>query len=160
MARTYTITAEEAKKSLSYDPDTGVFTWLERRMRSAAGSVAGSVHPRGYRRIGVRGSVVYAHRLAWVMHYGKEPVGEIDHINGIKDDNRIANLRDVPQKVNNQNKRESSLAGVVPSINGQWCATFIYEGRVLRIGTFATQEEAAAMRLHLKKKLFEGCAHW
>jgi len=160
MAKTYAITAEKAREVLSYDPDTGLFTWLERRRRSDAGSQAGSVHTSGYRRIGVRGSLVYAHRLAWVMHHGREPEGEIDHLNGNRDDNRIANLRDVKPQLNKQNRRSSGLPGVKAANSGKWRAVIKFGGSTIASTGFDTEEEASALYLELKKRLHDGCSHW
>jgi hypothetical protein len=57
----------------------------------------------GYLRITVLGKSYYAHRLAWFYMNGEWP-DQIDHINGIKSDNRIENLRNVTVQQNNQNK--------------------------------------------------------
>jgi len=62
----------------------------------------------GYLRITVLGKSYYAHRLAWMYVHGKLPSGEIDHINGIKQDNRIENLRDLKSISNANNKTRAS----------------------------------------------------
>jgi len=56
--------------------------------------MAGSVHSTGYVRIGVDGGKYTAHCLAWLYTHGVWPSDQIDHINGNRSDNRIANLRE------------------------------------------------------------------
>lgn len=73
------------KDLLNYNHETGDFHWKE------TGRKAGYVDGRGFRKIESKGKVVRAHYLAWEIHYG-EPAGEIYHINGNTDDNRISNL--------------------------------------------------------------------
>lgn len=86
------LTLERVKELLHYDQETGLFYWNAKRGRCAKLSVAGSWNSYGYRRIKVDGRGYPAHRLAWLHVHGRWPQGEIDHINGIKHDNRIANL--------------------------------------------------------------------
>lgn len=84
------------QQALAYDPATGVFTWRIRPSgRARAGAPAGGLTSEGYLIIGYRGAHVLAHRLAWAFHTGRMPVGVMDHINGIRTDNRISNLREV-----------------------------------------------------------------
>lgn len=83
------------KELLHYDPNTGIFTWrVNRRGRFARkGSVAGTVDFNGYIAMGVDNRRYYAHRLAWLYVFGYYPPEDTDHINEIKTDNRIVNLR-------------------------------------------------------------------
>jgi hypothetical protein len=164
MASRYTITLEEAQQHLTFDPDTGIFSWNKAKGRLVkAGDVAGSVHRSGYRRIGICGALVYAHRLAWLMHYGEEPADMIDHINGNRDDNRIANLRHANALINSQNakrgrpNRTSGLLGVFSDANGAtWSVHIEFMGKTVRTGSFATIEEAHERYLELKRRLHDG----
>jgi hypothetical protein len=94
------------KNFLHYDPETGVFKWKDTfGWRAKQGTVAGSVKASGYIYIRLKLKQYRAHRLAWLYTYGKFPEDQIDHINGIKNDNRIINLRAVSDKENSRNLR-------------------------------------------------------
>src|SRR5689334_22074801 len=107
---------ELLRKLLDYDPETGLFRWKARSPAMfdgnatrcnrwngrLAGKEAGNVRGDGYRSIDVGNIKYLAHRLAWALHHGEEPI-EIDHINGDRGDNRYANLREVTRTENNMN---------------------------------------------------------
>ena len=92
------------KVLLEYNPDTGELTWRISSGKAKRSSVAGCVI-KGYRKIGIQGRYFPAHRLAWLIHHGVDPVSDLDHINGDRDDNRIANLRIATQSQNMHNRR-------------------------------------------------------
>jgi hypothetical protein len=109
--------ADYVRGRLDYDPETGKFTWKARVVRSAddkrwnaryAGEVAGSIKNNGYRRIGIDGKYYGAARLAWLIVHGEWPQNEIDHINRIRTDDRIVNLRDVTPTENNNNRSDNN----------------------------------------------------
>jgi hypothetical protein len=88
------LTQEDLKKFLHYDPETGVFTWIAKPAKKiVVGTVAGNPLPNGYLRISLNKKEQYSHRLAWLYSYGHMPPDQIDHINGVRDDNRLTNLR-------------------------------------------------------------------
>lgn len=155
-------TLDRLKENLSYDPETGNFTWLIGGGRNTSGTVAGWVSDR-YVCIGVLKRTVRAHRLVWFWHHGKWPEHGIDHINGNRLDNRIENLRDVPQKTNNQNwlraRKDSlcGLAGIRKSKYSSWTAAIFADGKRRHLGSFKTQEEAHDAYMKAKRELHEGC---
>lgn len=161
------LTRERLAELLSYDPDTGVFI---RRVsvsnnKIKAGSIAGSRNNQGYLTIMVDGRARKAHRLAWLYVHGRWPADQLDHINGVKDDNRIANLREATHSINMHNQRvahknniSSGLLGVAWFENSQkWVAKLSLRGRRLHLGYFNTKEEAHAAYLAAKRRLHEGC---
>ena len=89
-----TLTAARLRELLQYDPETGVFTRLVKTSNGIkVGDVAGTADARGYILIRVDGWLHLAHRLAWLHMTCEWPKGMIDHINGVRDDNRWSNLR-------------------------------------------------------------------
>ncbi len=102
------LTHDRVKEVLHYDPETGKFIWTAKRMgRSASGKLAGSVRPDGYLAIQIDGVLCFAHRLAWFYTHGEWPDNHIDHINRVRTDNRINNLRVASDKLNQQNRSVS-----------------------------------------------------
>lgn len=102
------VTYEMVAALLDYDAETGVFTWKKSRSRATKGQEAGTVNSKGYRKISINGRQIYAHRLAWLLAKGEWPKDVINHKNGNKLDNRLANLEDIPH---GQNTRHGFLAG-------------------------------------------------
>lgn len=157
------LTADRLREVLRYDPETGVFTWLVCMSNARSGAVAGGVRADGYWRIGVDKIVYLAHRLAWLYVNGEWPSNQIDHIDGSRSNNRINNLRDVSNDVNQQNRRwarsdniSSGLIGVGMK-RGKWRARIQVGGVLRQIGTFDTPEEAHAAYLDAKRRLHVGC---
>ena len=132
----------ELSKVLRYDPESGNFYWKNQWSRS--GKLAGDPHNMGYWNIRVKGKAYLAHRLAWFFVYGKWPVNIIDHRDRNKRNNRIENLRDTNQSINqyNQKIRNNSASGYkgVTLHQGRWKVR--RSGKY--IGMFGTPEEAAA----------------
>lgn len=89
------------KALLHYDPETGIFTWRSKRPGVRPSLIAGCKSKNGYVIIGIDGKEYYAHRLAWIYMNGQIPNGSnVDHTNGSRQDNRIANLRLETQSCN------------------------------------------------------------
>lgn len=136
---------------LSFDPDTGIFKWnISRGGLARCGSIAGSAPNKkdGYIRIAFDGTLYLAHRLAWTYVYGAMPSDEIDHINGIRCDNRIANLRNVVRTQNNYNrKRQSNNSSGYKGVSWvkraqRWRAVLVCSGKQIHIGTYSDLDEA------------------
>ena len=95
---------DEIRAVFDYDPDTGVIRWKVPRYRKIkAGQVAGALRPDGYLFIGYKYENVLAHRIAWAHYHGRDSLMVMDHINGDRADNRIANLREVTFRGNRLN---------------------------------------------------------
>ena len=150
---------------LRYDPQSGDFIWLENRGRSGKkGDRAGTITRDGYVRIRSSGVNMLAHRLAWLFVYGSWPKLCIDHIDGDRSNNRIANLRDVSLGVNQQNRRHampnnktSGLLGVsFQSNRGLWVASIGVNGKRKHLGRFSSPQDAYLAYLTAKRQFHEG----
>jgi hypothetical protein len=142
------IDVETLKAHLHYDPLTGIFTRLiTTSHRNVAGQVSGGYGARGYYRVSVLGRRYYAHRLAWFYMHGEWPQ-EIDHINGKRDDNRIANLRPANREQNCANvPAKSSNSSGYKNVSfdrktGKWMARGRANGKRKNLGLFDTPEAA------------------
>jgi hypothetical protein len=159
------LTAQRLRELLHFNCETGVFTRLvATAQRSKIGDIAGSIHSSGYVHIKILGECYKAHRLAWLYVYGTWPIYEIDHIDGNPGNNSIANLRDIPHKINAQNMRSHSktnkvgLLGVSKGKRGKnWCAQIGIDGEIIHIGTFQTPHLAHAAYLEKKREIHVGC---
>lgn len=147
------------KSLLAYDPETGIFTRLGSSGGRPEGSVAGSLKSNGYIYLSVDGKRVLAHRAAWFMVHGEIPEFDIDHIDGDRTNNRIANLRKATRAENMQNERKarannlsSGLLGVSFSkAAGRWMAGIRIAGRRKYLGLFDTPELAHQAYLNAKR---------
>lgn len=157
------VSAEQSiREALDYDPITGRLTWrVNVGTRGFAGREAGHFdRHHGYMNVQVKGMGYRSHRVAWLLYYGNWPVGQIDHINGNKTDNRIVNLRDVTQSQNLFNKPSYSRAtspfkGVsYRKDNSKWRAVIQRDGKSLSVGHFLCEREAALAYNYAAEKLF------
>lgn len=152
------LTQERLKEVLNYDADTGVFTWAIKRTNSVyIGKVAGSPQI-GYISIRIDNKLYLAHRLAWLYVYGYFPKNHTDHINNIRDDNRICNLREATAAENLQNypaTRKNSKTGMigVSKKRKKYRARLMLNRKEIYLGVFDTPEEAQAAYISAKEKL-------
>jgi hypothetical protein len=125
---------------------TGLFYWRVSRGGMAAGAEAGSPTMHGYRAIAIDGFDYSAHRLAWLYVYGEHPTGQVDHANGNRADNRIANLRDSSRRQSARNRWRRNRSGFKGVSRGRdkWRARIMVDGAAIHLGTFSTPQEAAA----------------
>ena len=151
----------ELKRQLEYFPATGRFKWLiSPSSQVRKGRVAGTVGGTGYRQIGINGQLHYAHRLAWLYTHGVFPKTHIDHINRVRDDNRLINLREATDKQNCENAEvrsdnKSGVRGVhQDKRTKKWIARIGHNGIVQHLGCFTVLAEAAAAYEAAAAKLF------
>jgi hypothetical protein len=97
------ITQSEIRKLFDYLPNGTLIHKTTRRGGKQKGSVAGSPHNAGYLQITIDGNKYLIHRLVWLWHFGKFPK-QLDHINRIRSDNRIENLRECSYSQNHGNR--------------------------------------------------------
>ncbi len=169
------ITQKYLKECLQYDSETGLFLWnLDRPKRhfkdsrshlawknNCSGKPAGGRDSKGYIIIGIsiEGFKAHrAHRLAWLYVYGEWPKKAMDHINGLKSDNRISNLRLVSHRENSMNisigsKNTSGAIGVSwHSIGKKWRAHIKINGVYKHLGLLSDFEEALKARKEAEKE--------
>lgn len=157
---------EQVNALLRYEADTGKLYWLPRPRESAkteaswkrlntrfAGNEAFTARSQyGYRVGRLLDKHYAAHRIAWLLHHGEWPSDQIDHINGDRADNRIANLRDVTCGENQKNKgsRRDNTSGVSGihwhKPTQKWHVRVGLDGKMKHIGYFGIYEEALAAR--------------
>jgi hypothetical protein len=157
-----TLTPEQLRSMLSYDPETGEFIWMVKpNGRVNAGVIAGSIlNNRGYRLIGIHGRRLLAHRLAWLYTFGRWPSSEIDHINGNRRDNRISNLREASKSENQSNRgpnknNTSGFKGVkFHKKTSKWQAQITKDRKRYNLGLFHTPEAAHVAYESAAKKFY------
>ena len=147
------LTQDELKSLLYYNPHFGVFVWTAFRHKGAIkGNIAGCVSDNWYRRIKINGKRYLAHRLVFLYLYGRFPAEQVDHINGIKDDNSRKNLREVSSQQNNRNKARnknntSGMTGVYwDKAGGKWRPGISVNKKLLHLGSFDDYSEACSVR--------------
>ena len=168
MAKKPIITSDQLRAILDYNPDTGELRWKARTSvlftasgnrtadcycriwnRKFSGKIAGSVNNQGYLTISVFGVVYAAHRVAWSIYHGADPQQmSVDHINMVKSDNRISNLRLASHKENLSNRKKqrnnkSGYKGVIfkKQIN-KFVASICVNGKNKHLGCFGSADEA------------------
>lgn len=145
------LTAERLREVLDYNPETGDLVWRRSTGRRAkVGEVAGAKHCKGYLQVTIDGKNHLAHRLVWLHVHGELPHSLIDHVNGDKADNQLANLRPATNAQNLSNRsmlnsnNTSGHRGVCwARANGKWRAEITSGTKSKHIGYFDTADEAA-----------------
>ena len=140
-----------------YDPETGKLYWkVDVGTRARAGNEAGFLNKsKGYMEVGVGGRLHKAHRVIWDLTFQSDKLGpddEIDHINHIRSDNRLVNLRKATCAMNSRNKskRKDNTSGVTGvhwhKAFSKWGASIAAEGVRVSLGLFADKKDAIAAR--------------
>lgn len=154
------ITHDEVRKVFKYDEHTGVFRWAIRQGCKKPGQLAGHLDKNlGYVTIRYRNKLYLAHRLAWLYITGSHPAEQIDHINGVRHDNRFINLRPATNSENNQNKNmtKSNKTGEKGvhwhKKAGKWSAEVWCNYKKHYIGLFSDFNEAVIAVRNKRQKL-------
>lgn len=160
------LSAEKLRELLHYDPETGIFVWRVRVSQAVkVGHVAGRINYDGYSTIKILGYEYRAHRLAMFYAEGIMPPAEVDHINGIRLDNRLANLRHADRSTNAQNMRKALSTNLSCGLMGAtwdktrktWKASIQVNGKKRTLGAFATAQEAHDCYIAAKRTHHNGC---
>lgn len=154
------------KELLHYDPDTGIFTRAAMMPGSSIGSVCGTKKQNGYVVICVDRMYFRAHRLAWFYVHGTWPPEFIDHVNHIRHDNRISNLRCVSTRQNSLNTslRSDNALGAknvyFDKQAGKFGVKFTENGVQKLVGHFDSEALAkAAAKDYRERAHGEFCCH-
>jgi HNH endonuclease len=154
------LTVDAVNALLSYDSETGNFTFTKSRSRYRIGHLAGYKRPDGYIQVKINNRAILAHRLAWFVTYGKWPNLDIDHQNMDKSDNRILNLRLATRSENCINAKEkrhnkSGRTGLFFDKRKQlWQANITKNRKRITIKRSKHKDVALAARLAKEKELF------
>lgn len=148
-----TITQNELKSLLVYDPDTGVFQWCKTYSPHAIeGSAAGFISREGYHIVKLRSKQYKAPRLAWLYVTGHWPLQDVDHINRVRGDNRFTNLRLATRAENCQNQplRKTNTSGATGvsyhKASRKWAAFINVAGQTQHLGLYVTLSAAVEAR--------------
>jgi hypothetical protein len=149
------IPVDAMRSEIEYDPETGVF--YSKRLKR----ILGTMHNKGYWTFGFRGTQYLAHRVAWAMVNGEVPACmSIDHVNGVRTDNRIKNLRlaTAAENSRNQGLKQANTSGFKGACfdrrKGKWMAHITVNSKFNFLGYFGSASDAhdayvtAAARLH------------
>lgn len=160
----------ELRERLDYDPETGVFVWKDAKPEhfsdsdrwSASskckawnarhsGEIAGSYNSHGYLILRCRNIGIRCHRLAYAFIKGNWPIYQIDHDNGVRNDNRFADLFDKTNAQNSKNQKlpsnnSSGHVGVKLAPSGRFQAYIKFRGKGINLGLHNTFDEAVATR--------------
>lgn len=146
------LTQKRVRELLDYDPETGLLTWkVNRRGSAKAGDAIKSVDWYGYVRLAIDSRTYPAHRVIWLWYYGYLPENQVDHINRVRADNRLCNLREVSRSCNRRNScvPRSNTSGVkgVKAGKHSYRAFITIDSRSVHIKGTKDFTEAVAHRL-------------
>ena len=154
------LSLSELKYLLSYDKNTGYFTWKnhENVHRKTRGKIAGATS-NGYIKIKINKVPYLAHRLAWFYCFNVWP-SIIDHIDGDRSNNSILNLREATKSQNGANStirkdNKSGLKGVsYEEKRNKFVAAIRVNGKDYKLGRFVNSDDAAKAYEMAAKKHF------
>lgn len=156
-------TIDALRERFAYDRESGALTTKRASGKIPVGGQIGYVAGIGYLYVHwADGHRLLVHRVAWAIETGAWPTGQIDHMDGCKTNNRFSNMRDVPPRVNSENRRKAlctsktKILGVSPN-KGKFRAQISVGNKARYIGVFDTQGEAYNAYLRVKRVLHAGC---
>lgn len=119
------------------------------------GTEAGTAHNHRYRRVGVLGKLYLSHRVIFLYHHGYLPK-RLDHINGVRTDNRIENLRECTQSQNIANAKGRAVSGYkgVHKSRGKWKAQIMVNYKCIYLGNYSDLETAAQVAAAAREHYF------
>lgn len=153
-----TDTALRLADVLGYRPDGTLFWKIKAgNGRIAIGTTAGFPTVCGGFKVMFQKKAYWVHHVVWALHTGHMPTKFVDHINGIRSDNRFENLRECTQAENMQNRSAvgigaSRLLGVHRYRNGKWASAITKNGQKQWLGVFDTPQEASEAYLSAKRR--------
>lgn len=148
----------------SFEYSDGKLFWKAIKPGVVIGEEAGTHDKKGYRCVVVDRKNHKVHRLIFLLHHGYLPLC-IDHINGIKDDNRIENLRVATESQNKANRGKtkantSGFKGVFKTKQpGKWRSQIKVNGKQIYLGRFVSKKQAYSKYLEASKEYFGEFAH-
>lgn len=149
---------DTADKWFYYDSETGVLFWRKKFFSKNAGDMAGSIGSRGYVTVRFNKKIYQVHRIVWLMHHGEMPVADIDHINQVKSDNRIENLRAASRSENQRNhslsKRNTSGFKNVIWCRYAWEVVLRINVKKVRFGIYRDIELADLVAREAREKYY------
>ena len=135
-----------------FEYEDGFLVTKEGMKYRKGGEMIGCLNGNGYLHFSFRGKHYTVHRVVYEMHYGKIPEGmQIDHVNGLRTDNRIENLRLVTNQENCFNNTKAK-GYYFDKSRGKYLAQIRLDGKTKSIGRFDTEEEARKAYLSAKNK--------
>lgn len=152
------MTHEECLKLFSYDKESGKLYWkIKPNDRTHVGTECGHIMNCGYKHISYKGKKYLAHRLIWFIQNAVWPEKQLDHINGLKLDNRLENLREVTNRMNANNLKQHRQGHLVGSSfdkrRNKWQSYIKLDKVRKHLGYFQTQLEAHSTYINKCKEL-------
>lgn len=178
MASREILSQSALRQLLDYNPQTGILTWRVRgpewfkatqgrtaehacrlwNSRYAGKEALAHIDAYGYKTGAILGNTCKSHRIVWLLETGTVPT-QIDHINGIRTDNRFVNLRDVSAAENARNlgrtdRNHSGVYGVAWDKRAfKWIAQIGHDGTPVQLGRFDLFWDAVAARQKAEKEM-------
>ena len=155
------IAHSELLQRLHYDPDTGIWIWLEPPSNSCKAKTRADLnHKSSYRTVKINKKKQLSHRLAWFYMTGSWPTAHIDHRDRDGNNNRWNNLRLASRSENAANSKRprtntSGYKGVIWCAKTKcWRARIEVNGKTICVGTSRDKESARELYVAAAKKYF------